>query len=288
MPALARFIDLSSNWIYFNSRAVRREWGALLPEAKTRIVYNWIKPRPHANEPVPKVISELLARRCFIAMQAGSVAPVKRPLDAIHAVWKLVQEGRNVALVLLGLTYENAYGQEINDFIAQHRLEDRVYLVGYVENPDLFMKHAHVGLICSALEGFGRSTVELMAQGVPVIGTAAGGTLEIIEDELSGLLFPVGNVDALAVQMRRLMDDTPLREKLSRNARVRAQRFASPQSEMEPVMDHLRQLVHERNPSWPLGEMVSPVSSLNQSNGPGNLSWRRRAKRALRILVKGR
>jgi glycosyltransferase involved in cell wall biosynthesis len=63
-------------------------------------------------------------------------------------------------------------------------------------------------------EPFGSVIVEGMAAGLPVVATAAGGPLEIVEPEQSGLLVPPGDVAALSHALRRLAADRSLRERL--------------------------------------------------------------------------
>ncbi|XP_078432252.1 uncharacterized protein LOC144703854 isoform X2 [Wolffia australiana] len=72
-------------------------------------------------------------------------------------------------------------------------------------------------------ETFGRVTVEAMAFGLPVLGTEAGGTKEIVEDKVTGLLHPLGRdgEDALAQNLRFLLRDAAAREQLGLNGRLR-------------------------------------------------------------------
>jgi glycosyltransferase involved in cell wall biosynthesis len=73
-------------------------------------------------------------------------------------------------------------------------------------------------------ETFGRATVHGMAFGLPVLGTRAGGTLEIIEDGVSGFLYPVGQAgqDVLIDHVERLYRDSDLKEKMGAAGRSRA------------------------------------------------------------------
>ena len=56
-------------------------------------------------------------------------------------------------------------------------------------------------LECCWCEPFGRVTVEAMLSGVPVVGSAAGGTLDIIEDGVSGLLYKLHSPEDLAQKL---------------------------------------------------------------------------------------
>jgi glycosyltransferase involved in cell wall biosynthesis len=68
-------------------------------------------------------------------------------------------------------------------------------------------------------EGISNSLVESMALGVPVVATAGGGTDEVVEDGVSGLLVPSGDAAAAAGALARLLDDAALRERLAAGAR---------------------------------------------------------------------
>ena len=57
-----------------------------------------------------------------------------------------------------------------------------------------------------------------MAAGVPVIATASEGAREIIDASQTGLLVPIGDVEAMAKAVTSLLDDISERERLSQNA----------------------------------------------------------------------
>ena len=76
-------------------------------------------------------------------------------------------------------------------------------------------------------EALGNVVHEGMSVGRAVIGTTPGGHTDMIVDGESGLLVPVGDVDALAAAMRRLVEQPDLRARLGAGARVRAERFTA-------------------------------------------------------------
>jgi glycosyltransferase involved in cell wall biosynthesis len=71
-------------------------------------------------------------------------------------------------------------------------------------------------------EGFGLAALEAMAAGVPVVASATGGLPELVEDERTGFLVPVGDIAALAGRLARLLDDEALRLRMGEAARRRA------------------------------------------------------------------
>jgi phosphatidylinositol alpha-1,6-mannosyltransferase len=95
----------------------------------------------------------------------------------------------------------------------------------------------------SGQEGFGIVFLEAMRFGKPCIGGAAGGTPEVIEDGISGLLVPFGDEAALKQALARLMGDADLRVRIGRAGRRRLEeRFVFPRFR-ERLEAHLRRLL---------------------------------------------
>jgi glycosyltransferase involved in cell wall biosynthesis len=91
----------------------------------------------------------------------------------------------------------------------------------------------------SAGEGFGLVFLEAMAFSKPVVGAASGGTTDLVEDGINGLLVPPGDAGALAQALGRLLGDEPLRAELGqRGAEIvrRKYQFAVFQSELEKIL----------------------------------------------------
>ena len=74
-------------------------------------------------------------------------------------------------------------------------------------------------------EALGDVVIEAMSAGKAMIGSRAGGIVDLIEEGETGLLVPPGDVDALTQAMNRLICEPSLREAMGRRARRRAQRF---------------------------------------------------------------
>jgi len=76
-------------------------------------------------------------------------------------------------------------------------------------------------------EGMGRSLVEAMALGVPVVGAAVGGIPTVVGDDEAGRLVPPDDVGALAAALIELGRDERVRTKLAEVARERAELFST-------------------------------------------------------------
>lgn len=95
-------------------------------------------------------------------------------------------------------------------------LTDRFELLGLVADGAEVFERAAVAVVPSIWpEPFGGVTLEAMRAGTPVIATAHGGSVEIVEAGKSGLLVPPADPYALAGAIRRLMKDPVLRQRLA-------------------------------------------------------------------------
>jgi glycosyltransferase involved in cell wall biosynthesis len=103
------------------------------------------------------------------------------------------------------------------------RIAERIVWCGYVGDPIRLMRGAKFFVLTSRFEGSPNALLEAMACGLPAIVTdASPGPLELI-GETAGLVVPVGNVTATAAAIRTLASDEPLRARMGRVARTRAQ-----------------------------------------------------------------
>jgi len=92
-------------------------------------------------------------------------------------------------------------------------------------------------------EPFGLVAIEAMACGVPVVAAAHGGLLDIVEHEVSGLLFPPRDPDALAQSLVRLAGDAALRQHLGAAGKRRQAVQFSLQSQVQQTRELCRALV---------------------------------------------
>lgn len=91
--------------------------------------------------------------------------------------------------------------------------------------PEIYGRAA-VLLLTSDHEGFGRVLVEAMAAGVAVVSTRTAGACEVLGDSDVGVLAPVGDAEALAAGVLRLLNETPFRAGLVAAGRRRvAERY---------------------------------------------------------------
>ena len=101
----------------------------------------------------------------------------------------------------------------------------RVHFAGFRDDVPEILPALDVLLFTSKEEGLGSSILEAWACGVPVVATAAGGIPELVRDGETGLLAPVGDAEALAGAVGRVLSDPALRAALVAGATARLPTF---------------------------------------------------------------
>lgn len=172
---------------------------------KARTIHNPMpldRIRALAGEPV-----DGLEKGPPIVLGVGSLTREKDFPTLLRAFVR-VRERRNARLVILG---EGEQRQQLESLAHELKIEDAVFLPGFVENPFAWMKAASVFVLTSKWEGFGNVLVEAMACGTPVVSTdCPGGPREILEGGKWGALVPVGNEEALGDSIVATLDDPPV------------------------------------------------------------------------------
>ena len=112
--------------------------------------------------------------------------------------------------------------------IAQAGLENRIRLRGSRDDAEALsiMRSSDLCVMPLRSEGTPIALLEAGALGLPIVATRAGGNTELIEDEVNGLLVPVGDTEALTRALERILTDGALRSKLQTAARASAERFS--------------------------------------------------------------
>ncbi len=149
-------------------------------------------------------------------------------LDLLEALWLLRDRYPSVHLVHAGKVVSQTYKRELEAYIHQHGLEERVQFLGRVTEARLLelLLRAEVFVLPSYEESFGLVLVEAMAAGVPVISTRIGGIQEVVEEGRSGLLVPPGDPVALAGKIAMVFEDRVLRDRLVQAGKERARAFS--------------------------------------------------------------
>jgi glycosyltransferase involved in cell wall biosynthesis len=130
-----------------------------------------------------------------------------------HILLEAVKKLPQVQVILVGeaLFGESEYVSQLKTLAAMPELAGRVHWLGFRDDVPTLMKACDIIVHTSTEpEPFGRVIVEGQLAQKPVIASAAGGVLELIEDGINGYLFPPQNAIALGQLIHRLIEDPHL------------------------------------------------------------------------------
>jgi glycosyltransferase involved in cell wall biosynthesis len=178
----------------------------------------------------------------------------KGQLLLVQALARLRAEGGDCQALLVGSQDFPDFMERLRAEIAAHGLQDAVVLRDFVPEPQALMQLCDVTVLATYQETFGLVLIEAMSLGIPVIGSAAGGVPEIIDDGETGLLFETRNADSLYAALRRLHDDPPLRARLA----AAGQRKAAARFSLARHYDELEAVLRGE---WPPEAVAGNVTS---------------------------
>ncbi|MFM2481329.1 glycosyltransferase family 4 protein [Celerinatantimonas sp. YJH-8] len=184
-----------------------------------------IIPSSPVSYPVdPQQVAQLKARFAdqFIVIQAGNLLAHKGFDVTVKAAQVLAQQAPAIQLVFLGDGPERAALEQ-----QAHALKN-VTFAGKQPREQMgnWFAAADLQVHPSYSEGLGSVILEGMQSGLTVIGSRAGGIVDIIQDRQNGLLIEPGNDQELATAILELYQNPPFRQQLAAQAQRSMQAFA--------------------------------------------------------------
>jgi glycosyltransferase involved in cell wall biosynthesis len=176
----------------------------------------------------------------FVICNVGRIAGWKGQNFAIKALAKIVKFEPNAKLLIVGPTDPSpdnqVYYKKLLKLANEFNISDNVIFTGFrIDIPHLMAASDIIVHSSSEPEPFGRVIVEGMLAGKPVIATAAGGVLDIIEDQVTGFLVPIKDDLSMANAIIYLLKNPKKAEQISSNAQIIAKKRFNVKQHVEAV-----------------------------------------------------
>jgi FkbM family methyltransferase len=223
-PQILGLIEASSDKIVTNSKAVQKELFPQLNSNRIKTIYRYIDfPDKQSIPDSPEHNFYLHPEACHLVI-SGTIVKAKGQEDAVRAVIELIKHrNRQAELVIVGYA-QPEFQNYIQEIINSEGVNDYIRIVPFQENVIPILISSDIVLVCSRMEAFGRVTLEAMLMEKAVIATNTGGTVEMIFNGKTGLLYNPGNYRQLADQIEKLLDNPNKRINLAHNALQYAKR----------------------------------------------------------------
>ncbi|HZF26784.1 MAG TPA: TIGR03088 family PEP-CTERM/XrtA system glycosyltransferase [Steroidobacteraceae bacterium] len=169
--------------------------------AKIEQIYNGVDPtRFHPEGEVATLPwTDGGAGAPFVIGTVGRLEATKNQGLLIEAFARLLDSPaarqRQVRLAVIG---DGPLRPEVEALVARHCLQEKVWLAGRRNDIPALMRGLDVFVLPSLNEGISNTVLEAMASALPVVAARVGGNVELIEDRVTGRLFPVGDAEQLA------------------------------------------------------------------------------------------
>lgn len=144
---------------------------------------------------------------CHNFVNIARLSPEKNHEELIKAFVKVVEKHKNSRLYIIG---DGPLKKSLNQLIVSLRMEKHIFLLGFIENPFMFVNKCDCFILTSNYEGQGMVVMEAQVLGLPVIGTNVAGINSII-NENNGLLVEK-NVEAIANGMNEYIEKGIVKE----------------------------------------------------------------------------
>lgn len=200
-----------------------------IPEFKIKALHNFVDIENYDIETIDE----------GYALYFGRLSKEKGILNLIQAFSKL-QEG------ILYIAGEGPEKENIQQFIKENKLENRVKLLGFLNQDqmkDTIRKAKFIVVPSIWYENCPYSVMETLAIGKPVIGAKIAGIPELVEDGKNGFVYKHDDIDELSSKMKKLFEDDELVLEFGKYAKENAKKLYSKEVYYKEIMEVYENLV---------------------------------------------
>jgi glycosyltransferase involved in cell wall biosynthesis len=203
-------VTVPSRYLFEEMRPYRQDL-VLLPNPLGLAKYSF----RHRKQPAPKLV------------WLRSFHNIYNPSLAVRVVALLAREFPEIRLVMIGPDKGDGSCESTKDFAIRLGVQDRVVWPGHVPKDEVprWLERGNIFLNTAKVDNTPVSVLEAMACGLCVVSTNVGGIPYLLEDGHDALLVPSDDHMAMGKAVQRVVTEEGLAERLSGNARQKAEQF---------------------------------------------------------------
>lgn len=231
-----RIIDALSDRIVTNSKAVARQFTGISTPAKVTPVYNAVETSSFEGEFETNLLRQELSLPAEVPLLGiiGTVHRHKNHEELIRALALLKERKVPGHLLIIGYRVQE-YAQYLESLISSLDIADAVHFIEFRDDMPQVYHDLDLVVVASLGEPFGRTTIEAMAAGKPVVATNAGASPEIVVDGVTGYLVPLGAPDRMADAIAEIIGNPERARNMGLSGKTRGREHFSPQSYVSGV-----------------------------------------------------
>lgn len=202
-------------------------------QKKTTVIYNPV------NEQVFEVKGERLKvndERLNRIVSVGRLYPQKDQKTMIEAFAKVSEHYPDWKLTIFG---EGPEREALESLVERLKVKDKVLLPGRSENIIDELNKSKIFCLSSVYEGMSNALVEAICVGLPIVTTKVSGTEELIKDGENGFIVNIGDKEAMAKALVKIIEDENLQNQFAEKNKAQAIKF-----ETNTIVDQWEDLVN--------------------------------------------
>lgn len=211
------------------------------------ILKNWCETHLHAKKviyltnfsildgaiPTATTLSGLDGKRIICL---ANFRPQKNHLLLLSVFGGLLKEFPEWTLHLAGKNFEDAYFQQIQQYIETNHLQKSVFIYDSRDDIHHILSQANIGVLASQSEGFPLALLEYGLAGLPVVVSNVGECAGILGNPPQGLLVGPNDAEQLKASLSLLMSDEKTAARLGLGFKNRVQKHFSPEKIIEKLL----------------------------------------------------
>lgn len=180
------------------------------------VIPNFICPEHYQKQEDSPLKHELAPNGEKILIHVSNFRAVKRPIDCVEILAKVLRERSDVKLIMVG---DGPEYSAIHHRARTLNVLEKVEFVGKQPKIADYLGIADISLLPSELESFGLAALEAQACEVPVVASRVGGIPEVINDGESGFMSDVGDTEKMSADVLKLLNNEEMRRKFGMRGR---------------------------------------------------------------------
>ena len=198
---------------------------------KIKIVYDGVDIKRYYYEH-----SNLLEDKKVHILMPGNIIPLKGQMQLVEAANMIAKKGYNFAIDFVGSGDAN-YIAELKAYIEKNELTSFISFYDRSNKLEEWYRKSDIVVVCSRAEAFGRVTVEAQLSGCVVVGANCGATVELLENNETGLLYTLDDYNELADKLEMIICNREESKLIAKNGQNKALSAFSKEKNAEHIID---------------------------------------------------
>jgi len=192
----------------------------LVQNEKNKVIYNGYDFNRNKVKSTNLKKDLKISKNSLLVGMIGSFSEAKDYTTYIKVAEIVSKKIKNIHFLCVG---DGLNRKQNEDLVYKNQIKN-VHFLGVRSDIESICKELDIGVLLTNTnghaEGISNAIMEMMASGLPVIATNAGGTTEVIQHKENGILVPAFDINAVRDNIKQLIENKNIREVLGRNAKI--------------------------------------------------------------------